>query len=311
LNRDRVRQLNLNLLFTLDAVLRHRNLTHAAADLNVTQGAVSQSLARLRDFFDDPLLVKIGNSMKPTTLGEELQGRVAEVLSLIDKTVLVHEGFEPASATGMVNICLTDLGEFAVLPALLDAFGRTAPHLKLRTMNMPDEHLLEAMSAGRIDLAIAGPMVDIGELKQQKIFENELVVLVHRDCPLPDVISAEDYVSLPHVVLDSPLVKRFYLDSTLANLGLRREIRVWTANALVQPFLLAQQPQLIATVTRLFAQRITATTDLKVLRFGFEIPKIPVYQYWHRRYDRHGMTMWLRSLVQRIAVDIDDSLKGY
>ncbi|HEX7954705.1 MAG TPA: LysR family transcriptional regulator, partial [Burkholderiales bacterium] len=83
MNRDRLQNINLNLLPTLDAVLRHRNLTRAAAELDVTQGAVSQSLARLREFFDDPLLVKAGNGMEPTALGETLRGHVAEILNLI------------------------------------------------------------------------------------------------------------------------------------------------------------------------------------------------------------------------------------
>ncbi len=307
---DRLRQLNLNLLFTLDAVLRHRNLTQAAADLNVTQGAVSQSLARLRLFFDDPLLVKIGNDMQPTAFGEELQSRVTDVLNLINDTVLSREAFDPATATGTLRLCLTDIGEFALLPALVDRLGRDAPKLDLRMLNLPDEHLLEAMRSGRVDLAVAGPL-DVGvELKQEMIFENELVVLVHRDCPLPDVITVEDYVSLPHIALEAPMVKRFYLDRMLSNMGLRRHVRVRTANGLVQPFLLSSQPHLIATVTRLFGQRMASSSDLRVVQFGFDVPKIPVYQYWHRRFERHAMSLWLRDLVRQITANLGSDLEG-
>ena len=51
----RLKELNLNHLLTLDAVLEHRNLTRAAEQLGLTQGAVSQSLARLRAFFNDAI----------------------------------------------------------------------------------------------------------------------------------------------------------------------------------------------------------------------------------------------------------------
>lgn len=303
-NRERLQSLNLNLLLTLDAVLRHRNLTRAAADLDVTQGAVSQSLARLREFFDDNLLVKVGNGMEPTALGETLQGHVADVLGLIDRTILVHEAFDPALASGTLNICLTDMGEFALMPPFLAHLQDSAPQMDVRTLNIPEERLVETMAAGHIDLAIAGPMGDVRELMQQKIFEHELVALVHAKCPLPDLLSPQDYVSLPHIVLDSPMVKRVYLDITLANLGVERTIKLRTANALVQPYLLDSQPHLIVTATRLFAEKAAAIHDLRILRFAFDMPRIPVYQYWHRRFDKDGMSQWLRALIHRTTADL-------
>lgn len=310
MNRERLQSLNLNLLLTLDAVLRHRNLTRAAADLDVTQGAVSQSLGRLRDFFDDPLLVKAGNGMEPTALGETLQGHVADILNLIDKTILVHEAFDPAAAAGSLNICLTDMGEFALLPPLMHYLQDAAPNMDVRTLNIPEERLVEAMAAGRIDLAIAGPLGDVSELKQQKIFEHELVALVNPKCPLPDMLNAQDYVSLPHIALDSPMVKRVYLDITLANLGVRRTIKVRTANALVQPYLLDSQTHLIATTTRLFAEKAATIHDLRILRFAFDMPRIPVYQYWHRRFDKDGMSQWLRTLIHRTTADLARGMHG-
>lgn len=311
MSRERLRTLNLNLLLTLDAVLRHRNLTKAATELDVTQGAVSQSLSRLREFFDDPLLIKAGNGMETTALGEELQANVTAVLHLIDRTILAHETFDPATANGTLSICLTDMGEFTLLPSLVAQLQKAAPHMDVRTLNLPEERLVDAMATGRIDLAIAGPLGDVSELKQQKIFEHELVALVHPDCPLPDIVSAAEYVSLPHIALDSPLVKRVYLDITLANLGVERNIKVRTANALVQPFLLADQPNLVATVTRLFAEKIAASTDLRIVRFAFEMPRIPVYQYWHGRFDKHGMTVWLRALIHRITTDLARSIGNH
>lgn len=298
---ERLKDLNLNHLLTLDAVLEHRNLTRAADQLEVTQGAVSQSLARLRKFFNDDLLIRVGNTMEPTALGSSLQGPVADVLGSIESGILVQAGFDPRQAQGTLSICMTDLGEFTFLSPLLARLTEEAPGLRVQTRTLPDTRLAEHMANGQIDLAFAGPIEEIAELKVQKIFEHELVALVSETCPLPDIITPEQFVSLPHVVLDSPYIKRVRIEQALAQLGLARKIALRTPNALVQPFLLERNPQLIATVPRMFAERMAGVLPVRIVQLGFDVPLLDVYQYWHPRFDRHGPSRWLRQLVFDLA----------
>ncbi|WP_208604956.1 helix-turn-helix domain-containing protein [Rodentibacter genomosp. 2] len=51
-------QLDLNLLKALNALLEERHVTKAAERLSLTQPAVSGMLARLRHYFNDPILVR-------------------------------------------------------------------------------------------------------------------------------------------------------------------------------------------------------------------------------------------------------------
>jgi len=293
----RLKELNLNHLLTLDAVLEHRNLTRAAEQLDLTQGAISQSLAKLRAFFNDDLLIRVGNRMELTALGSSLQGPVADVLASIESSILVQATFDPRQAQGMLTISMTDLGEFTFLAELLSRLSEEAPKLHVQTRTLPDTRLAEYMANGQIDLAFAGPIEEISELKVQKIFEHELVALVSQKCPLPDVITAEEFVSLPHVVLDSPYIKRVRIDQALASHGLARRIELRTPNALTQPFLLERNPRLITTLPRMFAERMASILPLRVLQLGFEVPRLDVFQYWHPRFDKHGPSRWLRQLV--------------
>jgi DNA-binding transcriptional LysR family regulator len=293
--------LNLNHLLVLDAVLEHRNLTRAAEQLNLTQGAISQSLARLRTFFNDDLLIRIGNRMEPTALGSGLQAPVADVLASIESRILIQAHFDPHQAQGMLTLCMTDLGEFTFLSELMSRLSREAPHLRVQTRTLPDTQLAEFMANGRIDLAVAGTIDEIAELKVQKIFEHELVALVSERSPLPDRVTAEEFVSLPHVVLDSPYIKRARIEESLARLGLTRRVELRTPSALVQPFLLERNPRLITTLPRMFAERMASVLPLRVLELGFEIPRLDVYQYWHPRFDNHGPSRWLRQLIFDLA----------
>ncbi len=55
MNLERV---DLNLLIYLDVLLREKNVTRAAEQLGVTQPAMSNILRRLRNLFNDPLLIR-------------------------------------------------------------------------------------------------------------------------------------------------------------------------------------------------------------------------------------------------------------
>src|SRR6185312_3746875 len=61
-------RLDLNLLVALDALLEQRSVTRAAAQMGLSQPALSASLARLRRHFDDELLTRAGNSYRLTPL---------------------------------------------------------------------------------------------------------------------------------------------------------------------------------------------------------------------------------------------------
>tara|TARA_A100001391_G_scaffold130111_6_gene89493 strand:- start:61623 stop:62561 length:939 start_codon:yes stop_codon:yes gene_type:complete len=304
MRNGRLRDLNLNHLLTLDAVLRYRNLTRAAEQLDVTQGAISQSLARLRKFFNDELLVRVGNSMEPTALGSSLEDPVARVLMSIETDIVVRAGFDPSEARGKLSICMTDLGEFTFLSPLLERLAKEAPNMKVASRALPDSELARYMADGTIDLAFAGPIEEVADLKVQKIFEHELVAIVAETCPLPDVVSVEDYTSLPHLVLDSPYIKRVRIDQTLDKLGFKREIHLSTPNALIHPFLLEKNAKLIATLPRAFAERVAGVLPVRILKLGFEVPKLEVFQYWHPRFDRHEPSIWLRRQVVELSTQL-------
>lgn len=64
--------IDLNLLVSLDALLRARSVTRAAAGLGLSQPTLSTALSRLRRHYDDELLTRVGNSYELTPLGSDL-----------------------------------------------------------------------------------------------------------------------------------------------------------------------------------------------------------------------------------------------
>ena len=60
--RERLREVDANLLLSLHALLEECNLTRAGDRMTMSQSAMSGALVRLRKHFDDELLVRTGRS---------------------------------------------------------------------------------------------------------------------------------------------------------------------------------------------------------------------------------------------------------
>jgi DNA-binding transcriptional LysR family regulator len=119
-------RVDLNLLVTLEALLAERNVTKAAARLHLSQPAVSAQLNRLRDVFDDPLLVPAHRGMTPTVKALELLAPLRQALDELRNTFQTHRDFSPARAALTLTIACTDYIQAAVVLPLVLALGRAA-----------------------------------------------------------------------------------------------------------------------------------------------------------------------------------------
>src|SRR6478609_755720 len=93
-----VRAINLNLLPALEALLSEGSVSGAARRTHVSQSAMSHSLARLRELFDDPLFVSSAGRMHPTPVAERLALQLSRALDLLGDALAVPEPFVPASS---------------------------------------------------------------------------------------------------------------------------------------------------------------------------------------------------------------------
>ena len=129
-----IRNVDLNLLVALDALLAERSVSRAAVRLHLSQPAASALLARLRELFGDPLLLRSARGMLPTQRALELLGPVRQVLDEIDAIVQPRAAFAPASAAHTFTLSASDYVEYALLPKLVDYLERKAPGVRLQVL---------------------------------------------------------------------------------------------------------------------------------------------------------------------------------
>ena len=148
-----ISRVDLNLLVYLDVLLRECNVTRAAEELGISQPAMSNSLRRLRDLFNDPILVRTSDGMTPTDRALELQPMVRTVLAAAEQAILPKTEFEPANSSRIFRITASDYTESTLLPRLLEELLKQAPDIRLDIMT-PSDISFHDVERGKVERVI-------------------------------------------------------------------------------------------------------------------------------------------------------------
>lgn len=295
-----IEDFDYNLLTVFDAMLRERSVTRAAAQLGLTQSAMSHALNRLRDYFDDPLFVKTAAGMAPTIKAESLAGTILEVMTAVRTRVLPQASFEPASLQRTFTLCMTDMGELVFLPPLMKQLRLVAPHCRLRTLQVPIPQIESLLASGEADLLLGSVQTAPESLFQQQLFMHDFVTIVSKkNKQVGDTLTPEQFESMPHVAVSLAGRLSPSYDAAFEHHGLKRNIYLHTPHFLTIPLLMDQQPELIATVPEELANVFSRYGIVRVVKPPVALPAYALSQYWHPRFHHDPVIVWLRQLVKQ------------
>ena len=146
-------KINLNLLVAFDVLMTERHVTRASKKLHISQSALSNALSRLRELFNDELLLKTAHGMEPTSRALELLEPVREVISQAEKVFSQAEKFDPATAERSFTLGMSDYTALVLLPKLRDYLAQHAPHITLRVKALRVLHDSNMLDKSEVDLA--------------------------------------------------------------------------------------------------------------------------------------------------------------
>ncbi len=109
-----IKNLDMNLLVALDALLEERSVSRAAERLSLTQSAVSGILNRLRVVFADPLFVRTQRGILPTPRAEALAIPVKQLIADAE-ALIAPEHFDPAKVRRTFTVATTDYMFYAAV----------------------------------------------------------------------------------------------------------------------------------------------------------------------------------------------------
>ena len=192
---------DLNLLVAFDALMDERSVTRAASRLSLSQPGMSNTLARLRKLFGDPLLVREGMALVPTPRAEALREPVREALGLIQQALAGRPGFDPARDRATFTVSCSDYSLLMLIGPLVRQLAAAAPGLTIQVLpRAPDP--VRLLRDGDADLVIEPAEIMPGvTLPSQRLFADRWVCCVWAGtAEVGDEMTMEAYLRLGHLV---------------------------------------------------------------------------------------------------------------
>ncbi len=295
---------DLNLLIALDAVLHHKNVTRAAEHIYVSQPAMSAALHRLREYFNDELLVRVGRDYELTPRGLSLVEPVRNTLLHIQATLGTQPIFDPAAAHRSFSVMLADTLVPRLAARLLQRIVPEAPGVQLNFVAWSRSGV-EKLAAGEIDFlvmldnpALLGIPSFPEWLARVELLRVHWVCAVSADHPtVREELTREQYLSLPHVYVRSPGEMLPTEDVVRRELGVRIDVRATTENVLEVPFMLPGTT-LLAILPETLAQMLQPSLAIRIfpLPAGLNLQG-RITLFWHRRSEPDPGHAWMRRLI--------------
>lgn len=303
-------RIDLNQLVHLDVLLREQNVTKASSHLGITQSAMSNSLKRLRNLFNDPLLVRTSEGMTPTEFALEIRPAIRDILANIEQVIMPDRSFD-LNSDRVFRIMASDYAESTLIPQLLSRVRCEAPKITLDVLT-PSDVSFEDVEQGRVDMAINRFDTIPQSFHQRTIWTDTFSCLFNSANPVSQNFTLETYLKSDHIwvsktgfgvgvgVNPEDVQRLGWVDEALMAIGEKRRISVFTRHYQVA-MLLAQQPDLIATLPSRAAQLKGDNPKLVIKPPPFNIPPFELKMAWSPLLHHNAGHQWLRKSILEIA----------
>jgi DNA-binding transcriptional LysR family regulator len=291
-----LRQADLNLLIVFTVLAEERNVTRAATRLFLSQPAVSRALQRLRDMFQDDLLIRTSSGYEPTPKGERLRHELESTLPRLDR-LLSGTDFDPGTEETSFRIAANDHAAHVLCPLLCRTVIPTAREVAFRFVPLHDAQV-EAMEKGRIDLLlVADDGTAPAHFAKEVIFEVEFVCVVAKESPFKRALTLKQYLAADHIGIDIVGGIQTIPEKRLSAIGAKRHCPMFVPyHTTAMRSLIGTG--LVATVPRRIAELEASNPSVKIVKAPAVLGTFKYLMAWHPRMNTDAAHIWLRSIIR-------------
>jgi DNA-binding transcriptional LysR family regulator len=294
-----VTNIDLKLLAVVTELDKTRSVSQTAENLDLSQSAISMSLAKLRRHFHDPLFVRTSSGMNPTPHAVELIGLLKSAEDILQTALDLHVVFDPLTSDRRFNLYSTDIAQVTLMPRLMHRLGKIAPNvaIDLRRLSEATPKLLES---GHADLAVGFIQPMGAGFCQQRLFKERFVCALRRDHPrVGDSLSVDEFQSETHLAITTCGTGHGVVEKTLEAKGIRRKVGLAVPSFLGIAGIITNLDYL-AVLPEQLARHLASAGNIKVLPLPFSMPAYYIMQHWHERYTQDPTSRWLRSVIANL-----------
>ncbi|MEJ1963052.1 MAG: LysR family transcriptional regulator [Gammaproteobacteria bacterium] len=299
------RSFDLNLLPVLIKIYEHGSVSGAAAQLGMSQSAISGALARLRQLYSDPLFHRVGHGMRPTARMHALIDPLRESLLRVEDTISAEEEFNPATTSLTFAFAMSDLGEMVFMPKILRHIRSLAPRAAVRSVAASAAHIERGLEAGEIDLAV-GYFPDLRDkaFTEQHLFFHHFACLLRADHPITAAtLSLAQFLSVEHAVVYGAGRTYEIFERYLRSKKIQRRVALETPHFMTIPFVISQS-DLIVTVPHAVGVFVKSVhMNIRIAQPPMRMPRIDLKMHWHRNFQCDPKNRWLRGIVASLFTD--------
>jgi DNA-binding transcriptional LysR family regulator len=292
-----IKDIDLNLLSALDVLLECQSVSQAAKKLNITQPAMSNALARMRNVFGDELLVRSGREMLLTPRAEKIRGRLRNSLQKIETEVLNTLAFDAATCEQVFSLALHDYEQLLILPHLEHIWGQNYPGLTIGCRTPISSLSIAELKAGVLDFATGPEMVADEGIHHQKMLTDRFVCMVSNNHGFGKrKLTVQAYAEMEHIFLSPHGALHGEADKVLQQLGRTRRVKYALPQFSLVPWML-RNSSLVATLPERIARQFAEVFPLKIIDCPIELGEFSIYLLWHDRIHTSPAHNWLRGQV--------------
>jgi DNA-binding transcriptional LysR family regulator len=297
-----LRDLDLKLLVVFEAIYAAGNISRAADKLAMSQPAVSNQLARLRELIGDPLFARGRRGVEPTVKAQTMIGPVREALGLIGRQFGDADEIDLATYRRTFRISMFELLEPILMPPIVSVIADRAPGISIEG-NLPRPEFAQDILNGTLDLVCYAYPITSAEITVMPLVPIEVVVIARRNHPhIGKTLDLEALGALGYVGLAADLRQTTMVDRDLLPHGIKRRVvygvpRLWSIPAQVA------SSDLIAIMPRQFEAYVAPRFDLDVYEMPVKMPVQHIYMAWHVKMDGDPGHKWFREALLATARD--------
>lgn len=296
-----IKKLDIGMLWALYMLLEKRSISGVAREIGLSQPALSHALGKMREIFNDPLLIREGNQLVLTPCAVSLRDKLEDLMPSVQNLFDPLE-FDPSTSRQKLKLALTDHAGQILLPDVLRRLTEIAPEMETTISIIPNRQTdLAELDEGRFDTRIGWLKALPANWRKRKLCDERIVLVCAPDnarlARKKGKVSLEEFVNLRHVALESdkPIYPNI-VDTLLAKKGLSRKVITRVSHFAIVPYIIAKT-NLCAIFPGRLARAYAEQGLVRIVEMDMSFPDSEISMAWHPRVHFDPAHIWLRKVI--------------